>query len=201
MKSIKEILQGHGIAVPEESAEAFAKEFAENYRTIAEMEQKAAKIAQLEGDNANLAAELEKVKGVDATNAAQVEELKASIAEMQKAEEERRAAAELEDAKAAFGKEFETALGGKEFANGIVADSVRAKAFEKAQANPDMPVADIIAAVVPDEEGIWRNPQREPFKQSAPGQGDPVGSLDALKGKDSAYINEHWAEIQAMLAR
>lgn len=201
MKNITEILQGYGITVPDESAEAFAKEFAANYKTVAEVEQKAAKIQQLTDENANLAGELEKIKAADLTNADEVEKLKASIAEMQQAEDERKAKAQEDEDRKAFGEKFAGALDGKEFANSIVAESVQRAAYDKAKTNPDMALADVIASVVPDEEGIWRNPQQEPLKNPTPGADDAVGSLDELKGKDSAYINSHWAEIQAMLAR
>lgn len=49
MKNIEEILKGIGVEVPEEKLEAFRKEVSENYKTVAEVEKKNGRIAELEG--------------------------------------------------------------------------------------------------------------------------------------------------------
>ena len=48
MKDIFEILKGYGFEVPSDKTEAFKKEFVENYKSVAELEKKATKIAALE---------------------------------------------------------------------------------------------------------------------------------------------------------
>lgn len=55
MKDIFEILKGHGLEVPSDKAEAFKKEFVENYKAVAELEEK---IAALEKDKEALEAQL-----------------------------------------------------------------------------------------------------------------------------------------------
>lgn len=48
MKNIEEILKEIGIDIPEDKAEAFRKEVATNYKTIAEFEKKSGRITELE---------------------------------------------------------------------------------------------------------------------------------------------------------
>lgn len=58
MKDIFEILKGHGLEVPSDKAEAFKKEFVENYKAVAELEKKTAKIAALEEEKKTLEAQI-----------------------------------------------------------------------------------------------------------------------------------------------
>jgi len=58
MKDILEILKSYGLEVPSDKAEAFKKEFVENYKAVAELEKKTTKIAALEEDKKALEEQL-----------------------------------------------------------------------------------------------------------------------------------------------
>lgn len=201
MQNIEEILAAAGI--DGEVAAGIAKSVGENYRTIAEVEQKAKKVD-------SLAAKLKETE--DALTAAKeaaasedVEGLKKKLAEYEEAAKAK-AAKEAEDAKrAAFSDTFEKALGERKFANKLVADTVKEKAYQTASANPDMKIGDIVDGIVGDGAGIWENPQQAPHKMpqggSQGGHGGAITSLDQVKGMSADEINRNWDSIKQLLKK
>lgn len=198
MQNIEDILKSAGIEG--EQAEGIAKAVKENYKTVAEVEQKTKKLTDMQTalDSANKA--LEEVKA----NAEDSEALKAKLAEYEQAAKKREEEDAAAKSKAAFDTEFTEGLSGKKFANSVVADAIKAKAYQLRQANADMPIADIIKLAAPDESGIWENPQQTPHKMPA-GNGAADGmpsvtSLDQLRDMKPEDINKHWDEVQKILA-
>lgn len=65
MKNITDILKGYGIEIPEDVKAEFDKEFNSNYKTIAEVNQKTARITELEDQLNTAKAGLKAFEGVD----------------------------------------------------------------------------------------------------------------------------------------
>ena len=76
MKNITDILKGIGIEIPEDKKAEFDKEFNSNYKTVAEMTQKTARITELEDQLTTAKAGLKAFEGVD------VDSLKGQIADL-----------------------------------------------------------------------------------------------------------------------
>ncbi len=82
MKDIFEILKGYGFEVPSDKTEAFKKEFVENYKSVAELEKKATKIAALEEDKKALEEQLKTAnETIAGFEGADIEGLKQQIAD------------------------------------------------------------------------------------------------------------------------
>lgn len=162
MKDIRAILNDHEI--PEETREAIAKEVRANYKTIADWQKKADRIAELEEANAALTEKAAALKdGSD-----EAEALRQQVAELQAAEAKRQADAEEADRRETFRKSFEDALGERKFANGIVADAVFTAAYDRCRAEAGLDVAKAIEEAVNGADGVWVNPQRDPEKMPNP---------------------------------
>lgn len=199
MKNIEDILKDAG--VEGEQAQSIAKAVGENYRTIAEVEQKTKKLADTQAalDNANKALE----EAQKAAEAADVDGLKAKLAEYEQAAQKRAEEDAENQSRAKFDEEFANGLNGRKFANSVVKDAVTAKAYQLRKGNADMPIEDIIKLAAPDETGIWENPQQAPHKMPAgdsAAQSMPsITSLDQLKEMSPDDINKHWGEVQKLL--
>lgn len=201
MKTVQDILKENG--VEGEVADAIAKEVGENYRTIAETQQKGERIQALTDENAKLSEELAKVKELDGSNAEELAKLKEHIAELE-GESEKRKAEDEEKAKAAsFADSFKAALGDREFSGPIVRDAVMAKARKLSDDNPDLTVEEAIARAVGDGQGVWRNPQRDPNKMPIDVKGGTaeVTSLEQVKDMSTDDINKNWSAISKLLAQ
>lgn len=201
MKTVQDILKENG--VEGEVADAIAKEVGENYRTIAETQQKGERIQALTDENAKLSEELAKVKELDGSNAEELAKLKEHIAELE-GESEKRKAEDEEKAKAAsFADSFKAALGDREFSGPIVRDAVMAKARKLSDDNPDLTVEEAIARAVGDGQGVWRNPQRDPNKMPIDVKGGTteVTSLEQVKDMSTEDINKNWSAISKLLAQ
>lgn len=201
MKTVQDILKENGIEG--EVADAIAKEVGENYRTIAETQQKGERIQALTDENAKLSEELAKVKELDGSNAEELAKLKEHIAELE-GESEKRKAEDEEKAKAAsFADSFKAALGDREFSGPIVRDAVMAKARKLSDDNPDLTVEEAIARAVGDGQGVWRNPQRDPNKMPIDVKGGTteVTSLEQVKDMSTDDINKNWSAISKLLAQ
>lgn len=202
MTDIKAILQEAG--VEGEQADGIAKAVLENYRTIAEVEQKAAKIQSLTDENAQLTQQLESVKELDGTNAQALEDAKARIAEYEQQAEARKKAEDEKQRAAAFDEEFAKGTEGKAFAGPIVRDAVKSKTRALRDANPDMSFEDALKQAVGDGQGVWANPQRDPHKMPQAQQGggvDEVQSLEQVSNMSAEEINQHWGAISKLLAQ
>lgn len=201
LQNIEEILKANNIEG--DAATAIAKAVGENYKTVAEVEQKAKKLTETQAalETANKA--LDEAK--KAAESADVDGLKAKIAEYEEAAKKRTEADEEAKKRAAFDEEFGKALGKKAFANSVVKEAVTEKAYTLRKANDDMPIADILKLAAPDEAGIWANPQADPHKMpgadGAAAGVSPITSLDQLKTMSPDDINKNWADVQKLLAQ
>lgn len=155
MKDIRAILSEHEI--PEEAREAIAKEVRANYKTVADWQKKADRIAELEEANAAFA---EKVRALEGAGA-DVEALRQQVADMQAREAEReRAEAEQAD-RERFDAAFQEAVGGREFVNGIVRDHVFQQVYGMCRQDAATSAKDALESVTAGIENAWANPQRD----------------------------------------
>lgn len=203
VKNIDEILSGiEGLT--DEAKKAIADGVTENYRTIAEVNQKAEKIKQLEESAKEAQAAIEAAKAAGDGNAEALEAANARIAEFEAAEKARNDAAADKKARGEFGEEFAKALGDKKFANSVVEKAVTETAYQLRKNNADMSIEDIIKQAAPDEEGVWANPQRDPHKMPAGttqgGGVSEITSLEQVKGMTPEEINANWDKIKPLLA-
>ena len=200
MENIETILAGIEGLTPEQS-EAIKAGVNANYRTIAEVQGKSAKLEDATKQLEALQSELAKAKELDGTNAEQLASFKAKVEELEKAQAEAAEAAKAKNARARFDEAFEKQMDGKAFVNAFTRDSIADKAFELRSANPDMGLDAIIEQVTAGQEGIWANPQRDPHKQPQGAQGGTpsITSADQLKGMSAAEINANWETIKEIL--
>lgn len=207
MKNIKDIIGELGIEIDEAKLGDLEKDVLENYRTVAEVENKQSRISELEQQLATANEALEAAKSADVTNADEVQAMRDKIAAYEKADEERKAQTEEEKARQEFDEKFGKAVGDKKFVNDIVRDAVADKAYAIAKANPDMDVAAILNGIVGDADGVWENPQQSVKKMpGASGSGGSKGgsqtiqNVEDLKGMSVDEIRAHMDEVNAVLA-
>ena len=158
MKDIRAILNDYDLT--DETRETIAKEVRANYKTIADWQKKADRIAELEEANAAFA---EKVKALEA-DGEQAEALRKQVADYEAAEAARIAEAEKAKAEADFRKSFEEAVGNRKFANDMIAEAVFRKAYDRCKAETGFDVGKALEEAVKDADGIWVNPQRDPHR-------------------------------------
>lgn len=207
MKNIKDIIGELEIELDEAKLGELEKAVLENYRTVAEVENKQSRISDLEGQLATANEALEAAKNADVTNADEVQSMREKIAAYEAADEERKAQTEEEKARQEFEERFRSAVGEKKFANDIVRSAVSDKAYSVAKANPDMDLSAILGGIVGDSDGVWLNPQQDPKKM--PGAGENGGAkagmqsiqnIDDLKGMSVDEIRAHMDEVNMVLA-
>ena len=163
VKDIRAILAEHDL--DDATAKAIEKAVGENYRTIAEAQQKADRIKELEKANGELSDQVKALEG----DGEQLQTLRDKVAEYEKAEADRKAAQEEADKRDSFRALFDAALGEREFANDLMRDTVFEKAYQQCQ-SVGTGAADAIEAVTRDVDGVWRNPQQDPKRM--PGAND-----------------------------
>lgn len=164
MKDIRAILNDYDLT--DETREAIAKEVRANYKTIADWQKKADRIAEMEEANAAFA---QKVKALEA-DGEQAEALRKQVADYEAAEAARVAEAERAKAEADFRKSFEEAVGNRKFANDMIAEAVFRKAYDRCKAETGFDVGKALEEAVKDADGIWVNPQRDPSKMPTQSQ-------------------------------
>lgn len=203
MENIIQILTGLEIEVPDEKRDALNKAVAENYKTVAEVNAKAEKIATLEKslDEANAA--IEAAKGADATNADEIAKMQERIKAYEDAEAERAAEAAEAEKRGAFDADFEKALDGRKFASELTRAAVADKVYGIAANNPDMQVSEIIKSVIGDDD-VFANPQQDVKKMPNTGIGSTgsngvIQSLDQLHGMSVDEIRAHMGEIDNLI--
>ena len=203
MENIIQILAGLEIEVPEGKRDALNKAVAENYKTVAEVNAKAEKIATLEKslDEANAA--IEAAKGADATNADEIAKMQERIKAYEDAEAERAAEAAEAEKRGAFDADFEKALDGRKFASELTRAAVADKVYGIAANNPDMQVSEIIKSVIGDDD-VFANPQQDVKKMPNTGIGSTgsngvIQSLDQLHGMSVDEIRAHMGEIDNLI--
>lgn len=207
MKNIKDIIGELGIELDEAKLGDLEKAVLENYRTVAEVENKQSRIGELEQQLATANEALEAAKNADVSNADEVQAMRDKIAAYEKADEERKAQTEEEKARQEFDEKFGKAVGDKQFVNDIVRGAVADKAYAIAKANPDMDVAAILGGIVGDAEGVWQNPQQSVKKMpAASGNGgsaagtQTIQNIEDLKGMSVEEIRAHMDEVNKVLS-
>ena len=207
MKNIKDITVELGIELDEAKLGDLEKAVLENYRTVAEVENKQSRISELEGQLATANEALEAAKNADVTNADEVQKMREKIAAYEAADEARKAQTEEDKARQEFEEKFGKAVGEKQFVNDIVRGAVADKAYAIAKANPDMDVAAILGGIVGDAEGVWQNPQQTVKKMpAASGNGgsaagtQTIQNVEDLKGMSVDEIRAHMDEVNKVLA-
>lgn len=207
MKNIKDIIGELGIELDEAKLGDLEKAVLENYRTVAEVENKQSRISELEQQLATANEALEAAKNADVSNADEVQAMRDKIAAYEKADEERKAQTEEEKARQEFDEKFVKTVGDKQFANDIVRGAVADKAYAIAKANPDMDVAAILGGIVGDAEGVWQNPQQTVKKMpAASGNGgsaagtQTIQNIEDLKGMSVEEIRAHMDEVNKVLS-
>lgn len=207
MKNIKDIIGELGIELDEAKLGDLEKAVLENYRTVAEVENKQSRISELEQQLATANEALEAAKNADVSNADEVQAMRDKIAAYEKADEERKAQTEEEKARQEFDEKFVKTVGDKQFVNDIVRGAVADKAYAIAKANPDMDVAAILGGIVGDAEGVWQNPQQTVKKMpAASGNGgsaagtQTVQNIEDLKGMSVEEIRAHMDEVNKVLS-
>lgn len=207
MKNIKDIIGELGIELDEAKLGDLEKAVLENYRTVAEVENKQSRIGELEQQLATANEALEAAKNADVSNADEVQAMRDKIAAYEKADEERKAQTEEEKARQEFEEKFGKAVGDKQFVNDIVRGAVADKAYAIAKANPDMDVAAILGGIVGDAEGVWQNPQQTVKKMpAASGNGgsaagtQTIQNIEDLKGMSVEEIRAHMDEVNKVLS-
>lgn len=207
MKNIKDIIGELGTELDEAKLGDLEKAVLENYRTVAEVENKQSRISELEQQLATANEALEAAKNADVSNADEVQAMRDKIAAYEKADEERKAQTEEEKARQEFDEKFGKAVGDKQFVNDIVRGAVADKAYAIAKANPDMDVAAIMGGIVGDAEGVWQNPQQTVKKMpAASGNGgsaagtQTIQNIEDLKGMSVEEIRAHMDEVNKVLS-
>lgn len=207
VKNIKDIIGELGIELDEAKLGDLDKAVLENYRTVAEVENKQSRISELEQQLATANEALEAAKNADVSNADEVQAMRDKIADYEKADEERKAQTEEEKARQEFDEKFGKAVGDKKFVNDIVRGAVADKAYAIAKANPDMDVAAILGGIVGDAEGVWQNPQQTVKKMpAASGNGgsaagtQTIQNIEDLKGMSVEEIRAHMDEVNKVLS-
>lgn len=207
MKNIKDIIGELGIELDEAKLGDLEKAVLENYRTVAEVENKQSRISELEQQLATANEALEAAKNADVSNADEVQSMRDKIAAYEKADEERKAQTEEEKARQEFDEKFVKTVGDKQFVNDIVRGAVADKAYAIAKANPDMDVAAILGGIVGDAEGVWQNPQQTVKKMpAASGNGgsaagtQTIQNIEDLKGMSVEEIRAHMDEVNKVLS-
>ena len=207
MKNVKDIIGELGIEIDEAKLGDLEKAVLENYRTVAEVENKQSRISELEQQLATANEALEAAKNADVSNADEVQAMRDKIAAYEKADEERKAQTEEEKARQEFDEKFGKAVGEKQFVNDIVRGAVADKAYAIAKANPDMDVAAILGGIVGDAEGVWQNPQQSVKKMpAASGNGgsaagtQTIQNIEDLKGMSVEEIRAHMDEVNKVLS-
>lgn len=200
MENIESIL-GKIEGLTEDQKKAVVEGVKANYRTVAEVEGKTAKLRESQGKLEELQAELAKAKELEGGNAEQLESFKSRIAELEKAGEEARAKSEAEAKRSAFKAEFVKATEGKQFANQLTENAVFERMLALSEANPDMGTSAAFAQATEGIEGLWANAQRDPKNQpkGAIGGTPMITSVEQVKAMSAEDINANWDTVKKLL--
>lgn len=200
LENIESILNGiEGLT--DEQAKAISEGVKANYRTVAEVEGKTAKLKEAQGKLEAMEQELSKAKELEGGNAEQLEAFKARIAELEEASEEAKAKSAAEAKRSAFKAEFAKVTEGKQFANSLTENAVFERMFTLSEGNPDMSAGEALAKATEGMEGLWANAQRDPKKQLAGAVGGTpiLTSVDQLKTMSADDINANWDTVKKLL--
>lgn len=178
MKDILEILSAAGLDVTDEQRALITKAVKENYRGVKELENKAARILELEKQNSEMS---EQVRNFDGDKA-KLEELQKKVADFETAEQKRieeQKAAELEKS---MRERFNPLRGEHEYFNEYAEketfENFKAAVADKSYAGKSD--ADIYAAITKDKD-IYR-PKEKFINPPVGGKKDP-GADDVAKAR------------------
>ena len=204
MENIEEIL-GKVEGLTDEAKKTILDGVKENYRTIAEINQKADKIATLEKANGELSESVKKLEADGGANADEIKALQEKVAAYEKQAADEAADKADKEARAKFGEEFAKSLGEKKFANSVVQKAVTEAAYQLRKNNADMGIDEIIKQAAPDEEGVWANPQRDPKKMPQGNQQaggiSSINTIEDVKNMTPEEINKNWDAVKKLLAK
>lgn len=182
MKDIKAILAEHELS--DDARASIEKAVVENYRSIEEVEKRRARISELEAQNTELSEQVKALEG----DGEQLEALRKQVADFEAAETARKEA-EAEKAKRdSFRSVFDAAVGEREFANQLVADTVFERVYKACQSDAGTGAKDALEAAVKDADGIWKNPQQDPKKMPNPDDVSAGRQKTAQEEKDERTI-------------
>lgn len=176
MKDIKAILDGFDL--PDETKQAIIRDVTANYRTIAEVEGKTQRIAELERQNETLTEQVGNLEG----DGEELEALRKQVQEFTDSEAKRKAEEQEIAEREAFRALFNEAVGEREFVNDLMRDTVFEKAYGRCKGKTGASAKDAIEELTKDTHGIWVNPQTDPKRM--PGQSEISNNKD--HDKDSA---------------
>lgn len=160
MENIEKILSDAGIE-GDKATEIKAK-VEENYRTVAEVNQKADKIKELQTQLDQLG---EKVKGAEGSEET-VKSLQKQLADFKAAQEKAQTEAEEKAARKEFEAKFDDALNGmgkkrSDLLNQITERGVFDEAWKMVSANPELDVSSVVKTVTAGDN-IFKTDQRAP---------------------------------------
>lgn len=190
MKNIEQLLAEVGIELGDK-AETFNSQFKENYKTVAELDQKNQKlidaqavINDLKATVADASSQLGSIEEKDT----QLQELKDKL---DAAEEANRQAAEAQAAKEAEAlvkQQFDAAVGDKKFSNAFVEEAVWGRVLKTANEaeNARKPIADILAEITKDGDGVWAS-----GVSTEDGPMPPVAGDKGISDATSQYLESH----------
>ena len=160
MENIEKILSDAGID-GDKATEIKAK-VEENYRTVAEVNQKAEKIKELQDNLDQLS---EKVKGAEGSDAT-VKALQKQIADFQSAQEKAKTDADAAAARKDFEAKFDEALTGigkkrSDLINPVTERGIVNEAWKMFSANPEIDVTSVVKTVTAGDN-IFKTDQKAP---------------------------------------
>lgn len=179
MKDIKAILEDHAPSLDDDARAAILRDVQDNYRTVAEVEKKAQRIADLEARQAELSEQVGALEGAGD----EVQALKDRVAEYERAEKERLEEADRATKRTAFERAFDDAVGDREFANDLVRKSVLESAMKACGESSAVGVREAIEAATKDVPNVWKNPQHDPAKMPDP---NSISTRKKATDEDSA---------------
>lgn len=169
MKNLDQLFSEYGITIEDDKKEAFLKEFAGNYKTVAELEKKNQQLNDLKNSSAaleetinNLNSQVAGYAGSDDT----IKQLQEQLNAYKQAEKEREEAEKQARYDALITENIMTAVGERQFANDFVKDSVLAKIKEALGKNSALTAKEALENITKDIDGVWVNPQQQQLKDN-----------------------------------
>lgn len=155
MENIETILEG--IELTDDQRDKIIKGVKANYKTVAEMDGKVNRIAELEAEIKKRDDAITELQG----DQSEIEALRGQVAEYKAADEKRKADEAERDRLRQFEQQFNSAVteSKKEFVNSYTRDAVLKDALDRCAKQEGLGVADALKAIETDNPSIWKNPQ------------------------------------------
>lgn len=171
MSRLTEVLEQAGLS--EDKIPDTEKSILESYRSKEETEKKAERIKELESEVADYREQVAKL-----SDTSELDSLRERVAKYEKADEERKAKAAEEEARAEFKKDFDKAVGDRRFVNERTEKSVFEDAYKAHVDDPDRKTSAIVKELVA-ADGTFANPQQEVGRMPVPDGGGSTSSEEA----------------------